>query len=179
VFALVSLYGLDPEKLQIKAEAPSYYHPGQSCSLYLGKTLVAVCGMIHPLVLTEFKDVERSAAAFELYYDNLPAQRLKNARAKLVLSNFQKVERDFAFVMNDNISASELTNLIKGIDKNMIESVDIFDVYYGKNIEAGKKSVAFNVKIQPVDKTLSEDEINAISKKIVDEVTLRFSATLR
>lgn len=179
VFALVSLYGLDPEKLQIKAEAPSYYHPGQSCSLYLGKTLVAVCGMIHPLVISELKDVERSAAAFEFYYDSLPQQRMKNAKAKLVLSNFQKVERDFAFVMNDNVSASELTNLIKGIDKNLIESVDIFDVYYGKNIEAGKKSVAFNVKIQPTDKTLSEEEINATSKKIVDEVTLRFSATLR
>ena len=96
-----------------------------------------------------------------------------------MVSDYQKVVRDFAFVIDGKYSSGEIVNIVKNIDKELIKSVKIFDVYQGENIEVGKKSIAFNVTLEPKDKTLSEDDIEKVSKKIISEVQTTTGATLR
>jgi phenylalanyl-tRNA synthetase beta chain len=89
------------------------------------------------------------------------------------------VVRDFAFVIDEKYSSSEIIALIKKIDKQLIKAVKIFDVYQGDNIDTGKKSIAFSITLEPKDKTLSENDIEQVSKKIISKVRESTGATLR
>ena len=118
---------------------------------------------------------------FEIFLDNIPESRkkIREAKPKFVDSDYQKVVRDFAFVIEEKYSSGEIITLVKNIDEKLIKDVKIFDVYQGDNIDSGKKSIAFNVTIQPKDKTLSEKDIDQISKKIISIVQEVTGATLR
>ena len=123
--------------------------------------------------------VKGPVAAFEAFLNNAPAPKKKgSAKPLLVLSPFQPVQRDFAFLVEDKVEADAIIKAARSPDK-MIETVEIFDIYKGKGVEDGKKSVAINVIIQPKDKTLSDAEIDSISKKIVEAVTSKCGAALR
>ena len=87
--------------------------------------------------------------------------------------------RDFAFAIDEKYSSGEIIALVKKIDKQLIKTVKIFDVYQGDNIETGKKSIAFSVTLEPKDKTLSENDIEQISKTIISEVQKTTGAILR
>ena len=98
---------------------------------------------------------------------------------QFTISDYQKVTRDFAFVIEEKYSSGEIISLVKNIDKELIKDVKIFDVYQGGNIEKEKKSIAFNVIFEPKDKTLSEQDIENISNKIISIVQSTTGATLR
>ncbi len=176
--AALEAAGAPVANLQVSRDAPSYYHPGRSGSLRLGANVLAYFGEIHPAVLDRM-DVKGPVAAFEAFLNNAPAMKKRgSAKPLLALSPFQPVQRDFAFVVDDAVEAEAVIRAARQPDK-MIERVEIFDVYKGKGVEDGKKSVAINVILQPKDKTLSDAEIDSISKKIVENVAAKCGAALR
>ncbi|MFA5593189.1 MAG: phenylalanine--tRNA ligase subunit beta [Micavibrio sp.] len=175
--AALEAAGAPVANLQVSRDAPDYYHPGRSGSLRLGKDVLACFGEIHPAVLEDM-GAKGPVAAFEVFLNAIPALKKKGAKANLVLSPFQPVQRDFAFLVDDAIDADALIRAARQPDK-MIDKIEIFDVYKGKGVEPGKKSIAINVIIQPKDKTLTDAEIDSIGKKIVDNVTAKCGAALR
>ena len=176
--AALAASGAPVGNLQVSRDAPSYYHPGRSGSLRLGNNVLAYFGEIHPAVLEDM-GVKHSVAAFEAFLNAAPAPKKKGtAKSLLALSPFQPVQRDFAFLVDDKTDADSLIRAARSADK-MIETIEVFDIYKGKGVEPGKKSVAINVIIQPKDKTLDDKEIEGISKKIIEAVTSKCGATLR
>ena len=118
---------------------------------------------------------------FEIFLDNMPKakKKIREDKPKFVVSDYQKVFRDFAFVIDEKYSSGEIISLVQKIDKELIKAVKIFDVYQGDNIDTGKKSIAFSVTLEPKDKTLSENDIEEISNKIISEVQKVTGAILR
>jgi phenylalanyl-tRNA synthetase beta chain len=161
-----------------------WYHPGRSGLLSLeslnGPEL-AYFGEIHPTIIKKLDLRVESVLGFEIFLDNIPDSRkkIRETKPQFIVSDYQKVIRDFAFVIEDKYSSGEIINLVKNIDKELIKTVKIFDIYQGKNIEPGKKSIAFNVTFEPKEKTLSEKDIEEISKKIISTVQNITGATLR
>lgn len=170
-FAVIEAAGMNPDNLQITRDAPAWYHPGRSGALRLGTNVIAYFGEMHPDVMDKMKS-DIPVSGFEVFLGNIPYARKKTSTAKklLQLSAFQPVRRDFAFIVDEKIDTDKLVRAIKGADKALISSVDIFDVYQGKGVEAGKKSVALGVTIQPTDKTLTDEEITALSTKILEAI---------
>lgn len=178
---LVAQLGLTIDNLQVAAEAPGWYHPGRSGVIKLGpKTVLARFGELHPRVL-EALDIKGPAVAFEVFLDALPAPKSKGTKARPLLkpSPFQPVERDFAFVLDAGIAADVVIRAAKGADKALVSAVSVFDVYQGKGVPDGKKSLAIAVKLQPVERTLTDAEIEAVGQKIVAAVVKATGATLR
>lgn len=177
LFAAVEAYGFDASKLTMNRNAPSYYHPGRSACFSLGKNVIAYCGQLHPAIAKEY-DIVSDAVAFELFYESLPQVKQNAKRAKLEVSDYQAVVRDFAFIVADSVAAGDFLKALANADP-LLESIQVFDVYSGKGVEEGMKSLAITAKIQPKDKTLSEDEINVIGEKILAVAADKFSAKLR
>jgi phenylalanyl-tRNA synthetase beta chain len=178
--AALDAAGAPVASLQTAAEAPSWYHPGRSGVLKLGTTVLAQFGEVHPRVLKAL-DVDAPAVAFEVFLERLPPAKAKAGKARALLkpSAFQPVERDFAFVVDAGVPAEKLLRAAQNADKALIVNTAIFDAYAGPGIPDGKKSVALSVTIQPVEKTLTDAEIDAIGTKIVAAVTKATGGTLR
>jgi len=176
--------GIDNSKIAVSNKTKKWYHPGRSGLLSLGSTTgpeLAYFGEIHPSIVKKLDLRVETVLGFEIFLDNIPESRKKIRENKLqyIVSDYQKVIRDFAFVMDDKYSSGEIISLVKKIDNELIKDVKIFDVYKGENIENNKKSIAFNVTLEPKEKTLSDNEINQISKKIISAVQEKTGAILR
>ncbi len=164
---------------QITREAPAYYHPGRSGAIKMGDRVIAYFGELHPGLLEKMKITE-AMAGFEVFIENIPPERKKPPSLPLVqLSPFQPVRRDFAFVVDRDVAADTLIRAIILVDRTLIKAVELFDVYRGDKIEPGKKSLAFEVTLQPQDHTFTDGEIDAISQKIVAMVTQKTGGVLR
>ncbi len=171
--------GVNPASVQITADAPEWYHPGRSGALRLGPTVLAYFGEIHPGVLAAMKRDEKYAG-FEVFLAHLPAPKKKGPRKELLKpSPFQPLSRDFAFVVDEGMETEKIVRAVKSVDKALIVHVEIFDVYTGKGVEPGKKSIAIGVTIQPFEKTLTDDEITALCQKITDSVVKQTGGVLR
>jgi len=168
-----------PMTAPIKPGAPAWYHPGRSGTLALGPKLLARFGDIHPKVLAAF-DLKGPVSGFEVLLEALPEAKSKgNARPVFSPSPFQAVERDFAFLVDVTVPADDILRAARSAERNLIEAVAIFDVYEGKGVPEGKKSLAISVRIQPKDKTLTEPEIEVVAQKIVTGVAKATGAALR
>ena len=181
VFALLAELGAPVANLSVAAEAPAWAHPGQSGVVKLGpKTVIATFGALHPKI-ARLLDLEGPAVFFEVDLDAIPAAKARASKEKgqLALSDFQAVSRDFAFLADDGVAAEALIRAVKGADKALIADVSIFDLYRGPGVPEGKVSVALAVRLEPKDKTLSEQDIEAVSAKIVAAVAKATGATLR
>lgn len=180
VLAAIAAAGANPDSFQIDSQAPAWYHPGRSGVFKLGNKPVAFFGEVHPAVLGAL-GIKGPVVAFELFLEALPAQKSKATKAKplVKLSAFQPLERDFAFVLDSNVSADTVLRAAKNADKTLISEVSAFDLYEGPNVGEGKKSLAVSVTLQPFDKTLTDDEIEAVGKKIVDAVVKVSGGVLR
>lgn len=167
------------ETAQVTRDCPSHYHPGRSGTIRLGKNILAYFGEIHPAILEDI-DVKGPVCGFEVFLDNIPEPRKKtHAKTLLQTSSYPAVERDFAFIVEESIEVDALVRAIKSADKNLITAVSIFDVYQGNGVEDGKKSIALAVTLQPKDHTLTDSEIEGVSKKIIDEVQKKTRGSLR
>ncbi len=163
----------------VRAEAPSWYHPGRSGTLALGAKVLGHFGEIHPAILFAF-DLKGPVAAFEVFMDAIPEPKAKGkARSIFAPSPYPAVERDFAFVVDRDVSAEDVVKAARGVDRTLVERIDVFDLYEGKGVAAGKKSLAIAVRLQPKDKTLADAEIDAIAQKIVAAVTKATGGNLR
>ena len=178
--AALAAAGLSAESAQVAAGGPSWYHPGRSGQFRLGNKVVANFGELHPKVLAEL-GIAVPVVGFEVFLDDVPLPKTKatKARPPLKASAFQPVERDFAFVVDVKISADSLARAAKGADKALISDVRIFDLYEGPGVGEGKKSIALAVTLQPSAKTLTEQDIEAVSKAVVDAVVKATGGQLR
>lgn len=171
LFAALEEIGAPVATAKIEREAAGYYHPGKSGVLKLGKAVIGVFGELHPSILKKF-DIKVPVVAFEILLENIPEPKAKKstAKSKLEKSDYQSSTRDFAFIIDEKVAASEILKAALGADKALIVDADLFDVYVGKNIDAGKKSIAISIKIQPQDRTLTDAELDGISKKVIEAI---------
>jgi phenylalanyl-tRNA synthetase beta chain len=179
--AVLAAVGAPVASLQVAAEAPAGYHPGRSGVLRLGpKNMLAWFGELHPQVL-ERLDVAGPLVGMEVFLDSVPLPKGKGLRTrpKLEVSDFPAVRRDFAFLLDADVDAEQVLRAARGADKNLIASVDVFDVYAGKGIPEGQKSIAITMRLEPRDRTLTDPEIDAVADKVVAAVGKATGATLR
>ncbi|TWT15104.1 phenylalanine--tRNA ligase subunit beta [Reyranella sp. CPCC 100927] len=178
--AVLAAIGAPTDNLVAQPKAPAWYHPGRSGALVLGDRPLAYFGEVHPDVLAKL-DLRGPAAAFEVFLDAAPPAKARPSKARpaLKLSPFQPLERDFAFIVDGTIPADTLVRAARGADRAMITAAQVFDVYAGKGVPDGKKSVALSVTIQPAEKTLTDEEIEAISQKVVAQVAKQAGGVLR
>ena len=167
------------DSLQVTRDAPSWYHPGRSGVLRLGPKVLAQFGELHPRVQRAL-DLKAPAVAFEVFLDVIPLPRAgRQKRSLLELSPFQPVSRDFAFVVDEDVPAEKLLRAARGADKVLIAEVALFDVYRGKGVAPGKKSLAIAVTLQPREATLTDQEIEAVAAKVVAQVSAATGGSLR
>ncbi|MBC8303682.1 MAG: phenylalanine--tRNA ligase subunit beta, partial [Pelagibacterales bacterium] len=176
--------GFDQSKLYINDKTPNYYHPGKSGTIYLNKNEsnpVAYFGEVHPNILKKIDIKTESLVCFEIYLENIKetSKKLKDQKTQYKYSDYQKSERDFAFVIDKNFKVQDLVNIISEADKDLIRSVEVFDVYEGKNIPFDKKSVALNITIQSSEKTLNDQDLEKINQLIISTVEKKSGAKIR
>ncbi len=176
--------GFSQNKFHITDETPSYYHPGKSGAIFLNKeekSPVSYFGEIHPNILKKLDIKTESLIIFEIILDNVKETRkkIKDQKVQFQYSDFQKSERDFAFVIDKEFQVQKLVKIILEIDKNLIKSAKVFDVYQGDNIETSKKSIALNVTIQSSEKTLTDEDLEKVNQKIISTVETKSGAKLR
>jgi len=178
--AALEAIGAPVASLQIRRAAPEWFHPGRSAVLSLGpKTVLAQFGELHPKVL-EAMDVRGPAVAFSVLVDAVPAGKAKGAtRPALAASDYQPVERDFAFVVGSRTEAETLLRAAKGADRSLIAGATVFDVFEGPSLGEGRKSVAVSVRLEPKDRTLTDEEIEAVGAKVVAAVEKATGGELR
>ena len=169
LMTLLDELGAPTASLQLaQGQAAAWWHPGQSAQLRLGKSVLAEFGAVHPGVLKAL-DVEGPVYAFELWLEALPEPKRKSSKSRPAwrASSLMPLSRDFAFLAPQDMAAGDLVRAVQGADKTLISSVRVFDVYQGKGVPEGFKSVALEALIQPADKTLTDAEIEALSGRIV------------
>jgi len=184
VVRILNEIGIVDSKIAVSNKTKTWYHPGRSGLLSLGSASgpeLAYFGEIHPSIIKKLDLRTDNVLGFEIFLDNIPESRkkIRETKPQFIVSDYQKVVRDFAFVIDEKYSSGEIISLVKKIDKELIKDVKIFDVYQGDNINPGKKSIAFNVILEPKDKTLSEKDIDQVSKKIISKVQETTGAALR
>jgi phenylalanyl-tRNA synthetase beta chain len=180
-FAVLAAAGTPMQALQVVPGGASWLHPGRSGTIQIGpQNVLGYFGELHPRALEQLK-ADGPLIAFEVILDRIPDARQKPTRAKpmLELSPFQPVSRDFAFIVDRNVKAGDIVRAAQGADKKLIADVTVFDVYEGKGIDTAKKSIAIAVTLQPREKTLTDQEIEAVAAKIVAEVTKKTGGVLR
>ena len=176
--------GIEQKNLFVSDGSKSCYHPGRSGSINFKSAKgphLANFGEIHPALTTnlDFKDI--NIFGFEIFLKNIPEpnKKLRQSKKSFQASDFQKTERDFAFVIDNIFKIGVLEKIIEEVDKKIIQKVTTFDVYEGENIPKGKKSIAINVTLQAFDKTLTEGDLDQISKDIIKVVNEKTGATIR
>ncbi|NDF11748.1 MAG: phenylalanine--tRNA ligase subunit beta [Proteobacteria bacterium] len=180
LIAALSPYIPDASRLNLTRDVPSHYHPGRAGAYVLGKNVIGYFGELHPAVVKAL-GLEGSIVGFELFLERLPQPKTaKNtARAKLMLSQYQSVLRDFAFIVNEEVTADTIVRAVRQAEKTLVTEVSLFDVYQGKGIDSGKKSIAFSVKLEPHDRTLTDAEIEHVSNTIIAAVEKSAGGVLR
>jgi phenylalanyl-tRNA synthetase beta chain len=179
--AVLAAAGAPMQALQIVPGGASYLHPGRSGTIQIGpQNILGYFGELHPRTLEALR-ADGPLVAFEVILDRIPAAKQRPTRAKppLELSAFQPVSRDFAFIVDRAVKAGDIVRSAQGVDKKLITDVTVFDVYEGKGIDASKKSIAIAITMQPREKTMTDEEIDAVAARIVAEVTKKTGGTLR
>ena len=167
--------GFHRDKMVVIDKSPTYYHPGKSGSIYLSKNEtkpVAYFGEVHPNIIKKLEIKTESLVCFEIFLDSIKNtnKKIKDQKTNYKYSDFQKSERDFAFIIDKKFKVENLVKIISSIDKDLIKAVKVFDVYEGENIPSDKKSIALNVTIQSYDKALNDDDLEKINNMIIKAV---------
>ena len=176
--------GINEKDLFISDLTKSSYHPGRSGSVNLKTNKgphLACFGELHPAIIKKMDFKDRNIFGFEIFLKNIPKpnKKVRQTKTNYTVSDFQKSERDFAFVIEKSFKVGLLEKLIKEVDENIIQKVITFDVFEGENIPKDKKSVAINVTLQAMNKTLSEKDLDQVSQKIIEVVKEKTGATIR
>lgn len=178
--AVLAEIGAPVDALQSTPDAPAWYHPGRSGTLRMGpKMVLAHFGEVHPGIL-KLMDVKGPVLAFETFVNVVPEPRKKGkTRPVYAVSDYQSVERDFAFVVDNGVTADSLIRAARGADKALIVDVGVFDIFEGPSIGEGKKSVALSVTLQPTAGTLTDKDIEAVADKVIASVKKSSGGELR
>ncbi|HEY1259076.1 MAG TPA: phenylalanine--tRNA ligase subunit beta [Stellaceae bacterium] len=176
--ATLAAMGASAENVQAAADPPPWYHPGQAGSLRLGPKLLGHFGQLHPSVL-EALEARGPIVAFETFLDDVPEPRAGRAKPPLQLSVFQPIERDFAFVVDRDLPAESLLRAARGVDRKLVADIRLFDVYEGAGLPPGKKSLAITAVLQPLERTLTDAEIEGFSQRLIAQVEKATGGKLR
>ena len=176
--------GYNSDKFFIDDKTPNYYHPGKSGRIFLNKDkdqVAAYFGEIHPNIIRKIDIKTDALIGFEIFLENLklPKKKLNDQKSKFTVSDFQKSERDFAFVVNRDVKAQDLISAISSVDPNLISNINVFDVYEGENIPNNQKSIAINLTIQSLEKTLNDSDLEKINNLIIETVENKTGAKIR
>jgi phenylalanyl-tRNA synthetase beta chain len=168
VLALLNAAGVATDGLMVMDEAGDHYHPGQSATLRMGpKNVLAAFGTLHPATAKAF-DLDGAVMAVEIYLDAIPAKKAAGfMRPAFTPPALQAVTRDFAFLYAADKPAGDLVRAIKGCDKDNIVAARLFDRFAGQGVPEGQVSLAVEVTLQPKDKSYAEDDLKAISDRVV------------
>src|SRR6202041_3360619 len=180
-FAVLAAAGAPIPALQVVPGGASWLHPGRSGTIQIGpQNVLGYFGELHPRTLEQL-GADGPMIAFEVILERIPEAKQRPTRAKpaIELSAFQPVSRDFAFIVDRTVKAGDLLRAAQNVDKKLIAGVTVFDVYEGKGIDEAKKSIAIAVTIQPREKTMTDQEIDAVAAKIVAEVNKKTGGVLR
>ncbi len=178
--ALLSAFGV-ADAVQVAPGGPPFLHPGRSATLQFGpKLIVGWFGQLHPEVC-EALDAEGPIVAFEITLDAVPASRARptKAKPKLERSDFMPVQRDLAFIVDERVRASDVVRAAQSAERSLVSAIGVFDVYQGKGLPEGSKSIAIAVILQPRERTLTDAEIEAAMARIIAEVSKRTGGALR
>ena len=178
--SLLQSLGFDAAKAQITRDAPAWFHPGRSGTLRLGpKVVLAHFGELHPDTL-KLLDVAPPVAAFEVFLDALPPEKKKSrAKPPMDVTDLLPVTRDFAFVLDKGVAAADVVKAAQSADKALISAVKVFDLFEGGTLGTDKKSLGVEVTLAPKTKSLTDDEIEAVAKKVAAEVRRATGGELR
>ena len=176
--------GYNPDKFFIDDKTPNYYHPGKSGRIFLNKDkdqVAAYFGEIHPNILKKIDIKTDALVGFEIFLEQLklPKKTLNDQKSKFTISDFQKSERDFAFLVNKDVKAQDLINAISSVDHKLISNINVFDVFEGENIPINQKSIAISVTIQSFEKTLNDNDLEKINNLIIQTVENKTGAKIR
>jgi phenylalanyl-tRNA synthetase beta chain len=176
--------GINENALYVRDKTKSCFHPGRSGTINLNSEKgphLAYFGELHPAIVSNLDFKEKNIYGLEIFLKNIPQpnKKIRISKENYTTSDFQKSERDFAFVIDKSFRAGELENIIKKLDESIIKKVTTFDVFEGQNIPQGKKSIAINVVIQATEKTLTEKDLDQVSEKIINTVKEKTGATIR
>ncbi|MEE8659462.1 Phenylalanine--tRNA ligase beta subunit [Acetobacteraceae bacterium EV16G] len=178
LMALLDAMGVPSEAVTVSRNVPPYFHPGKSGAVQLGpKTVLGYFGELHPQIVREM-GCSGTLAVFSLNLDVLPARKVKKRQAPEIPS-LQPIHRDFAFIVDKTVDAQDLLRSVRGVDRNLITAVSLFDVFEGGNLPDDKKSLGVEVTIQPLHTALKLAEIDAVAEKIVNIATKAVGAELR
>ncbi|WP_373475230.1 phenylalanine--tRNA ligase subunit beta [Sphingorhabdus sp.] len=168
VQALLSAAGVAVETLMVMGEAGAHYHPGQSATLRMGpKNILAAFGALHPVTAKAF-DLDGPVMAAEIFLDAIPVKKSTGfMRAAFTPPALQAVTRDFAFLVAEDVASGDLVRAIKGCDKDNIVAVRLFDLFAGQGVAEGQKSLAVEVTLQPLEKSYGDEELKAISDRVI------------
>ena len=168
---------LPPKTYSLKNDAPNYYHPGKSATINFDNSKAGFFGEVHPDIVKKFQ-IDFPIYGFEINLNTLPHELIENKNL-FNNKNFQKVERDFAFIVDKKLKSQAIIDLINKEESKLISDINIFDVYEGEGIPEGKKSIAISIVLQPKEKTLKDSEIELICKNIISSVVENTGAVLR
>jgi len=164
----------------IRWECSSDYpglHPGRAAEIKAGSRLLGVLGEIHPKVRENF-ELPFRACVFEINFNAL-AEPVKEVRLYKPLPRFPSAERDMAFIVSDQVTAAQIEETIREVGGEILRSYRLFDVYRGPQIPQGKRSIAYSLVYQAKDRTLTDEEVDALHNRIKEELVKRFGAELR
>ena len=176
--------GYNYNQFFIDNKTPNYYHPGKSGRIFLNRgkdQIAAYFGEIHPNILKKVDLKTDALVGFEIFIDNLklPNKTLNDQKTKFSFSDYQKSERDFAFIVNKDVNAQDLINAVSSVDRDLVSNIKVFDVYEGDNIPEDQKSIAISVTIQSSEKTLNETDLEKINNSIIQSVENKTGAKIR
>ena len=183
VLAVITELGLPLAELRTSSQGPDWYHPGQSGSILFQDQTLARFGVIHPSILKQH-DIRRATVGFEVFLDVLYQTTAKLAgtegstRPPLTLLNLQPVRRDLAFVADQDVLAESLIHTVREAGGSLLTHVHLFDVYRGEELQ-GKKSLALEITLQPVARSLTDQELAEITQNIAAAVKKAHNAELR
>ena len=161
----------------LKRSTETYLHPGVSADIYNGEVKVGSFGKLHPSVAQNY-DIPG-----DVYYGEIDSGYLAELpEKKYVVNNISKypiVERDLAVVVDESVTVGDLLDTIKSSCGKIFYEASLFDIYRGAGVETGKKSLAFNIKLSDLNKTLTDEEVSKTINKVLKSFTYKYGATLR
>lgn len=168
VVALLAAAGVATDGLMVMGEAGAHYHPGQSATLRMGpKNILAAFGALHPATGKAF-DLDGAVIAAEIFLDAIPAKKVAGfMRPVFAPPALQVVTRDFAFLVPEQLAAGDLVRAVRGCDKDNIVAVRLFDRFAGQGVPEGQVSLAIEVTLQPGEKSYADEDLKAISDRVV------------
>ncbi len=172
---LEALLALTGQSYSYDAAPHPALHPGQSASVSVDGNIVGWIGALHPEVMKKL-DIEQTVYIFEI---NLDAAKIASLPTFSPLSRFPEVRRDLAIVVDENVTTQAIVSCIEEVSSELLQNVQLFDIYTGKGVDTGRKSVALGLILQGFSRTLTDQDVETEVEKVVSTLKQQFAATLR